>query len=108
MRRSMLLSLCNMAAHTVLPQKYYDSCTFDNDETTAIKVSADAEEAYLCELVLRLKKAKDSLVHAQPRGAVTSGNTNEHANGAINKNGNGLVNKEADELVKNDVLKVNG
>lgn len=77
-RRSMLLSLCNMAAHATYPDAYHDNCTFDDEDKVAVKVSADAEEAYLCELVLNLRKMKQSLVDAQPNGTTVNGHANGH------------------------------
>ena len=77
-RRSMLLSLCNMSAHATCPDAYQDYCTFDDEDKAAVKISADAEEAYSCELLLKLKEMKQSLVDAQPNGAFVNGHANGH------------------------------
>lgn len=77
-RQSMLLSLCNMSAHAKFPDANHNQCTFDDEDKVALKVSADAEEAYLCELVLKLKKMKQSLINAQPNGTVANGAVNGH------------------------------
>ena len=77
-RRSMLLSLCNMSAHATCPDAFHHNCTFDDEDKVAVKVSADAEEAYLCELVLKLRKVKQSLVDAQLNGTFINGHVNGH------------------------------
>ena len=75
-RRSMLLSLCNISVHALFPEAYHEHCSFDDEDKVALKISADAEEAYLCELVLKLRKMKQSLIDAKPNGTVANGHVN--------------------------------